>query len=76
MLVTTGLNDPRVQYWEPLKWVSKLRDMKTNKDVPLMLKTDLGSGHFSSSDRYRGLREKSFEMAFIVDQLGMNPFKS
>jgi oligopeptidase B len=68
LLVTAGLNDPRVQYWEPLKWVSKLRTLKTDEN-PLLLKTDMESGHFSSSDRYRELRQKSFEMAFVIDQI-------
>jgi oligopeptidase B len=69
LLITAGLNDPRVQYWEPLKWASKLREFKTNPNIPVLLKTDLGSGHFSSSDRYRGLREKAFELAFVVDNI-------
>ena len=69
LLVTAGLNDPRVQYWEPLKWVSKLRALKTNPETPLYLKTDMSSGHFSASDRYKFLRETAFEYAFIVDQI-------
>jgi oligopeptidase B len=68
MLVTAGLHDPRVAYWEPLKWVAKLREMKTD-DNPLLLKTDLSSGHFSASDRYKYIKESAFEYAFIVHQL-------
>jgi len=51
LLVTAGLFDPRVAYWEPLKWVQKLRVAKTDSN-PLLLKTDMAAGHFSASDRY------------------------
>ncbi|CAM6004682.1 unnamed protein product [Sphagnum balticum] len=68
LLVTAGLNDPRVAYWEPAKWVAKLREYKTDTN-PLYLKTDMGSGHFSASDRYKYLRESAFEYAFILDQI-------
>jgi oligopeptidase B len=68
MLVTAGLNDPRVSYWEPAKWVAKLRAMKTN-DRPLLLKTNLGSGHFGSSGRYEYLKETAIEYAFLLDVL-------
>ncbi len=68
LLVTAGLNDPRVAYWEPAKWVAKLRTMKTDNN-PLLLKTDMSSGHFSASDRYKYVRETAFEYAFILDQL-------
>jgi prolyl oligopeptidase PreP (S9A serine peptidase family) len=50
LLVTAGLHDPRVAYWEPAKWVAKLREMKTDSNL-LLFKTDLSSGHFSASDR-------------------------
>ncbi|CAB1098468.1 unnamed protein product [Ectocarpus sp. CCAP 1310/34] len=65
MLVTGGLNDPRVAYWEPCKWVSKLRDLATT-DNPLYLKI----GHFSASDRYKHMKEQAFEYAFVLDVLG------
>ena len=68
MLITAGLNDPRVHYWEPAKWAAKLRDMKTN-DTPLLLKTNMGAGHGGSSGRYDRLEEVAFEMAFFIDQL-------
>lgn len=68
LLVTAGLNDPRVAYWEPAKWVAKLREMKTD-DRPLLLKTDMSSGHFSASDRYKFLKETAFEYAFVLDQI-------
>ena len=51
LLVTAGLHDPRVAYWEPAKWVAKLRELKTDSN-PFLFKTDLSSGHFSASDRY------------------------
>jgi oligopeptidase B len=69
MLVTAGLNDPRVPYWEPAKWVAKLRAMKTDGN-PLYLKTDLTTGHFSASDRYKYIKETAFEYAFMLDQIG------
>ncbi|CAM9120715.1 unnamed protein product [Pylaiella littoralis] len=69
MLVTGGLNDPRVAYWEPCKWVSKLRDMATT-DNPLYLKIDMSAGHFSASDRYKHMKEQAFEYAFVLDVLG------
>ena len=69
MLVTAGLNDPRVAYWEPAKWVAKLREFKTDSN-PLLLKTDMSSGHFSASDRYKHIKEMAFEYAFILEQIG------
>jgi len=71
MLVTAGLNDPRVQYWEPAKWVAKLRATKTDENR-LLLKTFMGAGHFSSSGRYDYLKDTAFEYAFILDALGIS----
>ncbi|MCB9136674.1 MAG: S9 family peptidase, partial [Anaerolineales bacterium] len=71
MLVTAGLNDPRVPYWEPTKWVAKLRTMKTD-DHWLLLKMNMGAGHSGSSGRYDYLREIAFDYAFIIDSLGVN----
>ena len=68
ILITAGLHDPRVAYWEPAKWVAKLRTLKTDSN-PLLLKTDLSSGHFSASDRYKWYRETAFEWAFLVEQI-------
>ena len=65
MLVTAGLNDPRVSYWEPAKWVAKLRALKTDHHI-LLLKTDMGSGHFGPSGRYAGIRETAFDYAFLL----------
>jgi oligopeptidase B len=70
MLVTTGLNDPRVAYWEPAKWVARLRTHKTDAAV-LILKTHMGAGHGGSSGRYDALREVAFRYAFVLDQLGI-----
>jgi oligopeptidase B len=76
MLVTAGLNDPRVSYWEPAKWVAKLRALKadlrmTDSNV-LLLKTDMGSGHFGPSGRYEGIREVAFDYAFLLRTIGQN----
>jgi len=71
MLVTAGLNDPRVHYWEPAKWTAKLRALKTDNNV-LLLKTDMSSGHGGPSGRYEYLREMAFTYAFIFNRLGIN----
>ncbi|TIX48920.1 S9 family peptidase [Alteraurantiacibacter aquimixticola] len=71
MLVTAGLNDPRVTYWEPAKWVAKLRVTKTDDNV-LLLKTNMGAGHGGRSGRFEGLRETAEEAAFILWQLGIS----
>jgi oligopeptidase B len=68
ILITAGLNDPRVQYWEPAKWTAKLRALKTD-DNRLLLKVFMGAGHFSSSGRYDYLRDIALEYAFILDIL-------
>ena len=68
LLATAGLNDPRVPYWEPAKWVAKLRGA-TLSGRPILLKTDLGSGHSGPSGRYESWREEAFVSAFVVDQL-------
>ncbi len=70
MLVTAGLNDPRVTYWEPAKWVAKLRANKTDKNL-LLLKTNMGAGHGGKSGRFESLREDAEEYAFFLWQLGM-----
>lgn len=70
LFVTAGLNDPRVTYWEPAKWVAKLRATKTDSNV-LLLKTNMGAGHGGKSGRYDALREDAEEYAFFLWQLGM-----
>jgi oligopeptidase B len=68
MLVTAGLNDPRVPYWEAAKWVAKLRALKLDDHV-ILLKTQMGSGHFGSSGRYEYLKETAFRYAFLLSAL-------
>jgi oligopeptidase B len=67
LLVTSGVNDSRVAFWEPAKWVARLRALKTDRN-PLLLKMNLGAGHGGSSGRYEKLREQAFRYAFILDQ--------
>lgn len=70
LLVTAGLNDPRVTYWEPAKWVARLRATKTDDNV-LLLKTNMGAGHGGKSGRFESLHEVAEEFAFILWQMGM-----
>jgi oligopeptidase B len=70
LMVTAGLNDPRVTYWEPAKWVAKLRELKTDGNE-LLLKTNMGAGHGGKSGRFESLRETAEEFAFILWQLGV-----
>jgi oligopeptidase B len=70
LFVSTGLNDPRVAYWEPAKWVARLRITKTDDNV-LLLRTHMGAGHGGSSGRYERLRERAQELAFVLDRLGI-----
>jgi oligopeptidase B len=71
LLVTTGLNDPRVAYWEPAKWVARLRTMKTDNNL-LLLKTEMGAGHGGPSGRYARYRETAFFYAFLLHSLGLS----
>jgi oligopeptidase B len=66
MLVTAGLNDPRVAYWEPAKWTARLRARKTDNNL-LVLKTNMGAGHVGASGRYDVLREVAFKWAFLIE---------
>jgi len=68
MLVKTGLNDSQVMYWEPAKYVAKLRTLKTDRN-PLLLKTNMGAGHGGASGRYDYLREIAFDYAFLLKEL-------
>ncbi|HJP59277.1 MAG TPA: S9 family peptidase, partial [Gemmatimonadaceae bacterium] len=70
MLVTTSLNDSQVGYWEPVKWVAKLRSMKTDNN-PLYIKINMAGGHGGSSGRYDVLRERAFRYAFMLDAVGI-----
>jgi oligopeptidase B len=70
LLVTTGLWDSQVQYYEPAKWVAKLRATKTDKN-PLLFKINMEAGHGGKSGRFQRYREVAEEFAFVLDQLGM-----
>ncbi len=65
IIATAGLNDPRVSYHEPAKWVAKIRDLRTN-DAPLLLRTELGAGHGGPSGRYDRWREEAHLLAFLL----------
>ena len=67
MLVTSGVNDSRVAYWEPAKWVARLRTHKTDSH-PLLLKMNMGAGHGGATGRYERLKEVAFRYAFMIDQ--------
>lgn len=66
MLITTGLHDSQVQYWEPAKWVAKLRDMKTDDNL-LLMHTNMSAGHGGSSGRFEQYKETALEYAFMID---------
>jgi oligopeptidase B len=70
MLVTTSLNDSQVMYWEPTKYVAKLRSLKTDGN-PLLLKCNMGAGHGGSSGRYDKLKETAFQYAWLMSQVGI-----
>lgn len=69
ILATAGLNDPRVTYWEPAKWVARLRALNTG-DGPVLLKTNMGAGHGGKSGRFEALEEMAEEYAFVLATLG------
>ncbi|WP_299362438.1 S9 family peptidase [Winogradskyella sp.] len=71
MLVTAGLHDSQVQYWEPAKWVAKLRELKTDSNK-LFLKTNMDAGHGGASGRFESLREDAEEFAFLLDLEGIS----
>lgn len=71
MLVTTGLHDSQVQYWEPAKWVAKLRELKTDKNM-LLLYTNMDTGHGGASGRFEALKEYALEYAFLLNLAGVN----
>ncbi|MBM3786063.1 MAG: S9 family peptidase [Acidobacteria bacterium] len=70
ILATGGLNDPRVPYWEPSKWVAKLRTLNAGKNL-LALKINMGAGHFGKSGRYAALEEKAEYYAFLLMTMGV-----
>ena len=69
MLVTTGLHDSQVQYWEPAKWVARLRAKKTDDNL-LLLKTNMSAGHGGASGRFDRYRETALVYAFLLDRAG------
>mmetsp|Transcript_35887 Transcript_35887/g.107168 ORF Transcript_35887/g.107168 Transcript_35887/m.107168 type:complete len:115 (+) Transcript_35887:2267-2611(+) len=87
MLLTGGLHDPRVQYWEPTKFAAELRYNSNNYNNnnngdggrdgeksgarPVCVKMEMSAGHFSASDRYKYLKELAFDYAFLLDQMGL-----
>ena len=71
VLVTAGLNDPRVQYWEPAKWVAALREQTTGRE-PILLKTEMGAGHGGPSGRYDAWRDEALILAFLLDAFGLS----
>jgi len=64
-MVTGGLNDPRVTYWEPAKWTAKMRAMKTD-DNPIVMKINMGAGHGGKTGRFEQIRETAEEFAFVL----------
>jgi oligopeptidase B len=70
ILVTTSLNDSQVMYWEPTKYVARLRSLKTDGN-PLLLKCNMGAGHGGASGRYDRLKETAFEYAWLLSQVGI-----
>lgn len=68
MLLTGGLNDPRVSYWEPAKWAQKLRENNQGSN-DVLLKVDLDAGHAGPADRYAAIRDEAFVQAFVLDRL-------
>lgn len=70
MLVTTGLHDSQVQYWEPAKWVAKLREMKTDNNV-LLLHTNMEAGHGGATGRFKRFRETARNYVFLMDLIGI-----
>lgn len=72
IVVTTSFNDSQVMYWEPAKYVAKLRTLKTDGSL-LVLKTNMGAGHGGASGRYDAYKEQAFVLAFLMSSLGMTP---
>jgi oligopeptidase B len=70
MLVTTGLHDSQVQYWEPAKWVAKLRDMSNGGNI-LLLHTNMEAGHGGASGRFEALKEVAMDYSFLFDLEGI-----
>jgi oligopeptidase B len=74
LFASAGLNDPRVSYWEPAKWVAKQRLLKNQKRV-LILRTNMGAGHGGDSGRFDRIKQTAREYAFAIDMLGQSQKK-
>lgn len=72
MLITTGLHDSQVQYWEPAKWIAKLRDLRTNPERPLLMHCNMETGHSGASGRFEAYVEIAMEYAFFLDLQGIS----
>ncbi|NVK04228.1 MAG: S9 family peptidase [Flavobacteriia bacterium] len=72
MLITTGLHDSQVQYWEPAKWIARLRDRRTNPDRPLLMYCNMDTGHSGASGRFESFKETAMEYAFFLDLEGIS----
>jgi oligopeptidase B len=72
MYVTAGLNDPRVGFWEPAKWVCKLRATRSDDRPPLVLWTELDAGHMGPSGRYEAWRDEARVQAFVLGAAGVD----
>src|SRR5207247_2682931 len=70
MLIRTSFNDSQVMYWEPAKYVAKLRTLKTDAN-PLLFKTNMAAGHGGASGRYDALRDTAYDYAFLLRQVGI-----
>lgn len=70
-LLTGGLHDPRVQYWEPAKFAAELRHCQGEESGHVCVKMDMAAGHFSASDRYKYLKELAFDYAFLLQEMGL-----
>ena len=71
MLIVSGLNDPRVAYWEPTKWVAKLREYKTDDNL-LIMDCNMDVGHGGASGRFKRYKEVALEYAFLLNLEGIN----
>jgi len=71
MLITTGLHDSQVQYWEPAKWMARLRKTRTNPEEPLLMYCNMDTGHGGASGRFAALKETAMEYAFFLDLMGI-----
>lgn len=70
LLITTGLNDPRVSFWEPAKFTAKLRELKTDDNLVLFY-VNYDSGHAGASGRYDYIKEIALDFAFLLDRMGI-----